>query len=47
MRYSSVVALAGTTGDVDALSLWAGQSVALARRVQPAAEIVRELVAGL
>lgn len=45
VRYSSSTLLAGTTGDVDALSLWAGQSVALARRVQPAAEIVHELVA--
>ncbi|HET8893264.1 MAG TPA: nitronate monooxygenase [Gaiellaceae bacterium] len=47
VRYSSSTPLAGTTGDVEALSLWAGQSVALARRVQPAAEIVRELVARL
>lgn len=47
LRYTSAVPLAGTTGDVDALSLWAGQSVALARHVQPAAEIVRELVARL
>jgi hypothetical protein len=27
--------------------LWAGQSVALARQPQPAAEIVAELVSGL
>ena len=47
LRYSSAVPLVGTTGDVDALSLWAGQSVALAGRVQPAAEIVRELVSRL
>jgi nitronate monooxygenase len=47
VRYSSGTALEGTTGDVDALSLWAGQSVALADRVQPAAEIVRELVSRL
>jgi len=39
--------MVGTTGDVEALSLWAGQSVALARQPQPAAEIVAELVAGL
>ena len=44
VRYSSSVPLAGATGEIDSLSLWAGQSVALARRVQPAAEIVRELV---
>jgi nitronate monooxygenase len=36
--------LEDTTGDIEALSLWAGQSVALARRVQPAAEIVASLV---
>jgi hypothetical protein len=29
------------------MSLWAGQSVALARRSQPAAEIVAELVSRL
>ena len=47
VRYSSVLALEGTTGDIEALSLWAGQSVALARRSQPAAEIVAELTAGI
>jgi nitronate monooxygenase len=43
VRYSSEMALEGATGDVGALSLWAGQSVALANRVQPAAQIVAEL----
>jgi NAD(P)H-dependent flavin oxidoreductase YrpB (nitropropane dioxygenase family) len=43
-RYTSSTPTVGLDGDVDALSLWAGQSVALATRVQPAAEIVRELV---
>jgi nitronate monooxygenase len=43
VRYSSALPLEGTTGDVEALSLWAGQSVALARRTQPAADIVAEL----
>ena len=38
---------AGTTGEVEALSLWAGQSVALAKRPQPAAEIVAELISHL
>ena len=46
-RYSSAVALEGTTGDIEALSLWAGQGVALARHVQPASEIVAELASGL
>jgi NAD(P)H-dependent flavin oxidoreductase YrpB (nitropropane dioxygenase family) len=39
--------VAGLDGDIDAMSLWAGQSVALARRVEPAADIVRELVSRL
>jgi nitronate monooxygenase len=43
VRYSSETALEGTSGDVEALSLWAGQGVALVKRVQPAAEIVAEL----
>jgi nitronate monooxygenase len=34
----------GTTGDIDALSLWAGQSVGLAKETRSAAEIVAELV---
>jgi hypothetical protein len=36
--------MVGTTGEIEPLSLWAGQSVALARRSQPAAEILAELV---
>jgi len=47
VRYSSALALEGTTGDIEALSLWAGQSVALAKRTQPAADIVAELASGL
>ncbi len=47
VRYSTAAPMVGTTGDVEALSLWAGQSVALARRPQPAAEIVAELVSAL
>jgi NAD(P)H-dependent flavin oxidoreductase YrpB (nitropropane dioxygenase family) len=34
---------AGDEGDIDALSLWSGQGVGLVRRIQPAAEIVREI----
>ena len=33
----------GTTGTIEAMSLWAGESVGGVTRVQPAAEIVREL----
>jgi NAD(P)H-dependent flavin oxidoreductase YrpB (nitropropane dioxygenase family) len=47
LRYEPGAPLAGTTGAIEALSLWAGQSVALARQPQPAAEIVAELVSGL
>jgi NAD(P)H-dependent flavin oxidoreductase YrpB (nitropropane dioxygenase family) len=47
VRYSPAPPMVGTTGEIEALSLWAGQSVALARRTQPAAEIVAELVSRL
>ncbi|HTX10673.1 MAG TPA: nitronate monooxygenase [Solirubrobacteraceae bacterium] len=47
VRYGSETAIEGVTGDVDALSLWAGQSVALVKRVQTAAEIVAELTSRL
>jgi len=47
VRYETAAPLVGTTGDVEALSLWAGQSVALAKQTQPAAEIVAELVSRL
>jgi nitronate monooxygenase len=43
VRYEPAPPMAGTTGDIEALSMWAGQSVALARRPQSAAEIVTEL----
>jgi NAD(P)H-dependent flavin oxidoreductase YrpB (nitropropane dioxygenase family) len=44
LRYSSATPSKGTEGDVEGLSLWAGQGVALATSVQPAAEIVADLV---
>jgi hypothetical protein len=47
LRYSPAPPMVGTTGEIEALSLWAGQSVALARRPQPAAEMVAELVSRL
>jgi nitronate monooxygenase len=46
-RYLSLTPIEGLDGDIDAMSLWAGQSVALARRVQPASEIVADLVSRL
>jgi len=47
LRYTSATPAEGMTGDIEALSLWAGQSVALARVRQPAAEIVADLVSRL
>jgi len=47
VRYEPAPPMIGTTGDIEALSQWAGQSVALARESQPAADIVAELVARL
>jgi nitronate monooxygenase len=47
VRYEPAPPMTGTTGDIEALSMWAGQSVALARRPQPAADIVAELTARL
>jgi NAD(P)H-dependent flavin oxidoreductase YrpB (nitropropane dioxygenase family) len=41
--YRSYTPAADAEGDIDALSLWAGQSAALVRKIQPAAEIVREI----
>jgi len=46
-RYAAATPRTGLEGRVEAMSLWAGQGVALARRVQPAAEIVAELVSRL
>ncbi len=47
LRYEPAPPMVGTAGAIEALSLWAGQSVALARQPQTAAEIVAELVSGL
>jgi nitronate monooxygenase len=47
VRYEPAPPMAGTTGDIEALSMWAGQSVALARAPQPAADIVAELTSRL
>jgi NAD(P)H-dependent flavin oxidoreductase YrpB (nitropropane dioxygenase family) len=43
VRYQSYTPGADAEGDIEALSLWAGQSVGLVSRVQPASEIVREI----
>jgi nitronate monooxygenase len=47
VRYEPAPPMAGTTGDIEALSTWAGQSVALARQPQSAADIVTELTSRL
>jgi hypothetical protein len=46
-RYEPAPPMTGTTGDIEALSMWAGQSVGLARQPQPAAGIVAELTSRL
>jgi len=43
VRYEGAPPMIGTTGDIEALSMWAGQDVALARQTQSAADIVAEL----
>jgi NAD(P)H-dependent flavin oxidoreductase YrpB (nitropropane dioxygenase family) len=47
VRYEPAPPMVGTTGDIEALSMWAGQSVAVARKPQSAAEIVTELTSRL
>jgi nitronate monooxygenase len=47
VRYEPAPPMVGTTGEIEALSMWAGQSVALARQEQPAADIVTELTSRL
>jgi NAD(P)H-dependent flavin oxidoreductase YrpB (nitropropane dioxygenase family) len=47
VRYEPAPPMLGTTGDIEALSMWAGQSVALARQPQSAADIVTDLTSRL
>jgi NAD(P)H-dependent flavin oxidoreductase YrpB (nitropropane dioxygenase family) len=47
VRYEPAPPMVGTTGEIEALSMWAGQSVALARQPQSAADIVAELTSHL
>ncbi len=46
-RFATMTLHTGTTGTISAMPLWAGQSVGAVSRVQPAAEIVRELTAAI
>ena len=43
VRYQSYTPGTDAEGDIDALSLWAGQSVGLVTKLQSAADIVREI----
>ena len=45
-RFSVYPPTGSTTGRVDAMALYAGESVGAVKRVQPAAEILRELAEG-
>jgi nitronate monooxygenase len=47
VRYEPAPPMVGTTGDIEALSMWAGQGVAQARQTQSAADIVAELTSRL
>jgi NAD(P)H-dependent flavin oxidoreductase YrpB (nitropropane dioxygenase family) len=47
VRYEPAPPMAGTTGEIEALSMWAGQGVALVREPQSAADIVAELTSRL
>lgn len=47
VRYEPAPPMVGTTGEIEALSLWAGQGVALAKSSQSAADIVAELTSRL
>lgn len=44
VRYQSYTPRAGTEGEIEELPMWAGQSVGLVSKMQPAAEIIREIV---
>jgi nitronate monooxygenase len=45
VRYQCYTPGTDAEGDIDALSLWAGQSVGLVSEIKPAGDIVREIVA--
>ena len=47
VRYEPGAPMVGTTGEIEALSLWAGQSVGLIRETKSCADIVAELVSAL
>ncbi len=46
-RFGSLAPTEGSTGALEAMALYAGQSVGSVKRVAPAAEIVAELASSL
>lgn len=46
VRYQSYTPLPGTTGDIEAMSLWSGQGVSMVREIMPAADIINEIYHG-
>ena len=44
LRYQSTSASSAMQGDIEGLSMWAGQGVGLVNRIQPAGEILQEVV---
>jgi NAD(P)H-dependent flavin oxidoreductase YrpB (nitropropane dioxygenase family) len=44
VRYQSYTPGTDAEGHIDALSLWAGQSVGLVSEIKPAGDIIREIV---
>ncbi|HTP20214.1 MAG TPA: nitronate monooxygenase [Solirubrobacteraceae bacterium] len=47
IRYGFGIPVAGTTGDVEAMAMYAGQGVGLIRAGEPAADVVRALTPGV
>ena len=43
LRYQSCTPVSSTTGDIAAMSMWAGQGVSLVRKIQPAGEIIDDI----
>jgi len=43
-RYASYMPLPVFRGDIDYISLWAGESVSLVNEIKPAGQIVRDIV---
>jgi NAD(P)H-dependent flavin oxidoreductase YrpB (nitropropane dioxygenase family) len=44
LRYQSYTPGPDAEGNIEALSMWAGQGLSMVRKVQPAAEIINEIV---